>query len=104
MRRVNGRRLVGLLVLIAAATLALGREYTIRRDLGYAAMMRDRTAVVEDSVLRTSVAYHAAHAQAVARARWKPYGHGTLGLAGTIAGVAILVSARRRRGRAAIGQ
>src|SRR5687767_637566 len=93
---LNGRRVVGVLLVLVAAALSLGQEWAIRRDLGYAAAVGPRVDAVGDSAMRASIDYHAANARAAERARWSPRGHGTLGVAGVLAGLAILVTARRR--------
>ena len=96
---VNGRRVVGVLLVLVAAALSLGQEWAIRRDLGYAAAVGPRVDVAGDSAMRASIAYHVANARAAERARWSLLGHGTLGVAGVLAGVAILATARRRDAR-----
>ena len=96
---VNGRRVIGVLLVLVAAALSLGHEWTIRRDLGYAAAVGPRVDAAGDSAMRASIAYHAANARAAGRARWSPLGHGTLGVVGVIAGLAILATTRRRAPR-----
>jgi hypothetical protein len=97
----SGRRVIGASLIIVALALGLGREWAIRRDLRYAEAIQPRLEQVNDSSLRASVALHAATARAAEMTRWDLLGHGTLGLAGVLAGIAVLVSARGRGRRSA---
>lgn len=95
-RGANGRRVIGVLLILVAAALGLGREWALRRDLRYAEAISPRVEASGDSAMRASVAYHEANARAVARARWSMLGHGTLAAAGVLAGIVVLAMAGRR--------
>ena len=99
----NGRRVLGVLLVLVAAGLGLGREWAIRRDLRYAEAIAPRVETSGDSAMRASVAYHEGNARAAARARWSLLGHGTLGVAGVLAGIVMLAAAGRRERTAAGG-
>ena len=93
----SGQRLIGVLLVLLAAGLGLGQEWALRRDLSYAAAIAPRIDASGNSEMRASVAYHEANARAAARARWSLLGHGTLGVAGVLIGMAIIATARRPR-------
>ena len=90
------RRVLGLILFIAAPALAVGRCYSTREPLArFAQMEQHRTPA--DSLAYGSAAYHAAHARATQANRWHPTGYATLGILGTIIGAGLLYSARSRR-------
>ena len=95
----NGRRVIGVLLVLVAAALGLGQEWALRRDLNYAEAVGPRVDAYGDSAMRASIAFHEANAHAAGRARWSPLGHGTIGVVGVLVGVAILATTGRRRRR-----
>ncbi|MEX2178509.1 MAG: hypothetical protein WD801_07345 [Gemmatimonadaceae bacterium] len=76
--------------------LALGQWYSTRGPLQTLAWYEQHRAP-GDSAGYASALYHAGHAQATHAARWSLTGYATLGVAGTLVGLAVLLGARQRR-------
>ena len=90
------RRILGLLLLLASPMLALGARYSAQESLtSLARMERHRTPA--DSLAYASASYHASHARAREANRWHASGYATLGVAGTVVGLGLLVSGLFRR-------
>ena len=90
------RRILGLLLLLASPMLAFGARYSAQESLtSLARIEQHRTPA--DSLVYASAVYHASHARALEANRWRASGYATLGLAGTVAGLGLLVSSLFRR-------
>lgn len=98
-RSTDGRRLAmvtGLLLVLVSPALALGQWYSTRGPLQTIAWF-DQHRSPRDSAAYASALYHAGHAQATHARRWNLTGYATLGVAGTLVGLALLFGARQRR-------
>ncbi len=97
---MNGARLAGILgivLVLASPGLSLGQWYSERSPLETLAWFEQNRSP-GDSAGYASALYHASYARASVANRWHPLGYGTLGVAGTLLGIALIGFARKRRG------
>ena len=93
---VRFRRLLGLVLVIAAPAVTFGVWYRTRDSIATLAALEAHR-VPGDTTGLASAAYHAGHARTTEANRWRPTGYATLGLVNTIFGIALLASGRTRR-------
>lgn len=100
---MQSRVVLGVLVLLLSALITLSRWYVTRGPLETLAWAETHRAP-GDSAAYASALYHAAHAQAARDGRWNADGFATQGVAGTLFGLALILTGRRRRqGRSSFG-
>jgi hypothetical protein len=87
-------RVITLAAILGCAALSVLVEWSARRNVDFGR----RYASSPDSAVRASAAYHGAQGQLVLDERWSLRGHGTLGVAGILAGGAALAAALRLQG------
>jgi hypothetical protein len=88
------RRVAGALLLIAAPALTIGARAITNRDRSVGERLPAPITAI-DSQAYNSLIMHGAIAQARHDGRWTPTGYATLGLAGTLAGIALLAWAAK---------
>ena len=93
---IRSLRLIGIVLLVTAPSIAIGDEVAIRRELRQIDDVWSRRTAPVDSAVISSEQYHHAHLVADAAARWSATGHATLGVIGTALGLALVLVSRRR--------
>lgn len=93
---VLARRLLGILLIIAAPGLAIGTWHAANGPLQTLAWFQAHRTPA-DSFAYASALYHAGHAQATHANRWQPTGYATLGLVGVLVGAGLVLSTWKRR-------
>lgn len=93
---IRSLRLIGIVLLVAAPSIAIGDEVAIRRELRKLDDVLSRRTTPADSAEISSEKYHHAHLEADAAARWSATGYATLGVIGTALGLALVLVSRRR--------
>jgi hypothetical protein len=88
--------IAGLVLAIASPALGFGQWYSNRSPLATLAWVEEHRSP-GDSATFASATYHAAYARASNNARWHLTGYSTLGVLGTVLGLALLGMARSRR-------
>lgn len=94
----SSRVLLGVVFLVVFPALAIYRWYGAKGPIETREWFEQHRSP-GDSAAYASAVYHASHARATHAARWHPTGYATMGVAGTLAGAALVLSARRRRPR-----
>ena len=92
--RARVYRTVGLTLLIVAPGLALGTWWSTQQPLEILALAERMRASMPAEDYASAV-YHGSHAQATLDNMWHPTGFATLGLAGFVIGLSLLVLSRR---------
>ena len=93
---VRFRRVLGLVLIIAAPAVTFGVWYRTRDTIATLAAFEAHRARGDTTGI-ASAAYHARHARTTEANRWRLTGYATHGLVGTIVGIALLASGRTRR-------
>ena len=91
----SARRILGLLLLLAAPTLAFGVWHSVRGPLEELARF-EQYRTPADSVAYANALYHGMHARTTEANRWHLTGYATMGLVGTVLGAGLLLSSWSR--------
>jgi hypothetical protein len=92
----SARRILGVILLLAAPAVAFGVWYSARGPLTTLAWFEQHRNPA-DSAAYASALYHASHARATQANRWHVTGYATLSLVGALAGVGLILSGSYRR-------
>lgn len=91
----SSRILVGLMILLLAPGLSYVRwHFQVREPLQTIARI-EQNRQPGDSAVYADALYHASHARALQGRKWSLGGYATIGLVGTLVGLALVMSARR---------
>ena len=93
---MSARRVLGVVLIIAAPLIAIGVWHSNRGPLETLAWFEGHRSPA-DSFGYANALYHGAHAQATEANRWRLTGYATLGTVGALLGAGLLLSTWYRR-------
>lgn len=90
-------RIVGIALVVVGLVIGVGTEYHIRDQARWAGDLIASPSRAGDAVVQANAHYHLANIEAMRRARWGRFGHGTWALLCIVGGAALLWRGTQRR-------